>query len=62
MQKVVTINLNGNAYQIEEGGYGALMAYLEGADRSLKDNPDRTEIVALPKRCTAVVLRGLGGR
>src|SRR4051812_35868661 len=46
MQKVVTINLNGNAYQIEESGHAALVAYLEGADRSLKDNPDRAEIVA----------------
>ena len=36
MQKVVTINLNDNAYQIDESGYAALVAYLEGADRSLK--------------------------
>src|SRR3954452_25524214 len=46
MQKVVTINLNCNAYQIDESGYAALVAYLESADRSLKDNPDRAEIVA----------------
>lgn len=46
MQKVITINLNGHAYQIEEGGYAALVAYLEGAERQLKDNPDRAEIVA----------------
>jgi phage shock protein PspC (stress-responsive transcriptional regulator) len=46
MQKVVTINLNGNAYQTDEAGYAALIAYLEGAERSLKDNPDRTEILA----------------
>ena len=46
MQKVITINLNGNAYQIDEAGYAALVAYLEGAERSLKDNPDRAEILA----------------
>ena len=26
MQKVITINLNGNAYQLDESGYGALRA------------------------------------
>src|SRR5262245_21244655 len=46
MQKVISINLNGNAYQIEEGGYDALVAYLEAAQRQLRDNPDREEIVA----------------
>src|SRR5437762_13954905 len=46
MQKVISINLNGNAYQIEEGGYGALVAYLETAQRQLRDNPDRAEILA----------------
>ena len=46
MQKVITINLNGNAYQIDEDGYAALVAYLEGAGRSLKDNPDLAEIIA----------------
>src|SRR5471030_2895952 len=45
MQKVITINLNGNAYQIDESGYAALVAYLEGAERQLKDNPDCAEIV-----------------
>jgi phage shock protein PspC (stress-responsive transcriptional regulator) len=46
MQKVVSVNLNGNAYQLEEGAYEALVAYLDAAQRQLKDNPDRTEIVA----------------
>jgi phage shock protein PspC (stress-responsive transcriptional regulator) len=46
MQKVVTINLNGNAYQIDEDGFGALVAYLDGAAQQLKDNPDRPEILA----------------
>ena len=46
MQKVITINLNGNAYQVDEGGYAALLTYLDGAQRQLRDNPDRMEIIA----------------
>jgi phage shock protein PspC (stress-responsive transcriptional regulator) len=45
MQKVITINLNGNAYQLDESGYDALRAYLEHADAQLAGNPDRAEIV-----------------
>src|SRR5581483_1980014 len=46
MRKVVTISLNGNAYQIEEGGYEALRAYLEEAQTKLREDPDRSEILA----------------
>ena len=46
MRKVATISLNGNAYQIEEGGYEALQAYLDSAQTRLRDDPDRAEIVA----------------
>jgi phage shock protein PspC (stress-responsive transcriptional regulator) len=46
MQKVISINLNGNAFQLEEGGYDALQEYLARAERELKDNPDRAEIMA----------------
>jgi phage shock protein PspC (stress-responsive transcriptional regulator) len=45
MNKVITINLNGNAYQLEEGGYELLRAYLDGAARRLEGNPDRDEII-----------------
>jgi phage shock protein PspC (stress-responsive transcriptional regulator) len=45
MQKVITINLNGNAYQLDETGYEALRAYLAGAERELAGNPDRAEIM-----------------
>jgi phage shock protein PspC (stress-responsive transcriptional regulator) len=44
MQRVVSINLSGNAYQLEENGYNALFAYLDAADAQLKDNPDRARI------------------
>lgn len=46
MQKVITINLNGHAYQLEEGGYDVLGDYLARAERDLSGNPDRAEIIA----------------
>lgn len=46
MQKVVGINLNGNAYQVEEPGYETLRAYLQRAESHLHSNPDRAEIMA----------------
>ena len=46
MHKVIAVNLNGNAYQVEEPGYHALRAYLDHANATLGDNPDRAEIVA----------------
>jgi phage shock protein PspC (stress-responsive transcriptional regulator) len=46
MNKVITINLNGNAFPLEETGYEALRAYLETAGRRLGGNPDRAEIIA----------------
>ena len=38
MQKVVTISLNGIAYQLEEPGYHQLRSYLERAESRLKDS------------------------
>lgn len=46
MNKVVTVNLNGNAYSLEEPAYDALRAYLDGAQARLAGNPDRAEILA----------------
>jgi phage shock protein PspC (stress-responsive transcriptional regulator) len=46
MQKVISINLNGNAYQLEENGYNLLTAYLERAESQLRDNPDKAEVIA----------------
>ena len=46
MQTVITVNLNGNAYQLEETAYAALRAYLDRAELQLKDNPDKAEIIA----------------
>ncbi len=46
MNKVITINLGGTAYQLEESGYDALRAYLESAAQRLQSNPDRAEILS----------------
>lgn len=45
MRKVTTINLGGNAYQVDEDGYEALRVYLDDAERALGANPDRAEIL-----------------
>lgn len=46
MQKVISVNLNGNAYQFDEDAYGLLSAYLSRAQIQLDHNPDRAEIMA----------------
>lgn len=46
MNKVVTINLNGRAYQLEDAAYDALRAYLSEAESRLTDDPGKSEIVA----------------
>jgi phage shock protein PspC (stress-responsive transcriptional regulator) len=46
MHKVIVINLNGNAYQVDEVGYDTLRGYLDGAERQLNANPDLAEIMA----------------
>jgi len=61
MNKVIIINLNGNAYQLEEGGYEALRAYLDTAARRLEGNPDRDEIIADIEQAIADKFRALMG-
>lgn len=61
MNKVIIINLNGNAYQLEENGYEALRAYLDTAARRLEGNPDRDEIVADIEQSIADKFRALLG-
>lgn len=46
MNKVITMNLNGNAHQLEEPGYASLSAYLAQAKDSLNGNLDQAEIMA----------------
>jgi len=46
MNTVIIINLNGNAFHLDERGFESLRAYLERAQAQLQDNPDKTEIMA----------------
>ena len=46
MRRVVTVSLNGNAYQLEEDACSALSAYMDQAARALADDPDKGEIIA----------------
>jgi phage shock protein PspC (stress-responsive transcriptional regulator) len=60
MQKVVSISLNGNSYQLEEPGFDLLRAYLERAESRLKDSPDRAEVMAdleqaISEKCRATL-------
>jgi phage shock protein PspC (stress-responsive transcriptional regulator) len=45
MNKVVNVNLSGNAYQVEEDGFASLNDYLESARLRLQGNPDLEEIM-----------------
>jgi phage shock protein PspC (stress-responsive transcriptional regulator) len=60
MEKVVSVNLNGRAYHVEEPGYLALTAYLGDAGRQLAADPDRAEILrdleqAIAEKCDRVL-------
>jgi phage shock protein PspC (stress-responsive transcriptional regulator) len=61
MNKVIIINLNGNAYQLEEDAYDALRAYLDTARARLEGNPDRDEILADIEQAIADKFRGALG-
>ena len=61
MQKVVSISLNGNSYQLEEPGYELLRNYLERAEARLKDSPDRAEVMADLEQAMGEKCRGTLG-
>jgi phage shock protein PspC (stress-responsive transcriptional regulator) len=63
MNRVITINLNSKAYQLEEAGYEALRKYLDEAKAALRDDPDRDEIMAdfeqaVADKCEACLTNG----
>jgi phage shock protein PspC (stress-responsive transcriptional regulator) len=45
MERVIAINLNGVAYQLDESAFEALRAYLDRAVAALASNPDKDEII-----------------
>jgi len=63
MNKVISINLNGTAYQLEEQGFEALDAYLREARQQLANNPDLEEILtdleqAIADKCNRFIRSG----
>jgi phage shock protein PspC (stress-responsive transcriptional regulator) len=46
MNRVIIASLNGNAYNIEEGGFEQLRAYLGAAEAQLGDTIDKREVIA----------------
>jgi phage shock protein PspC (stress-responsive transcriptional regulator) len=46
MRRVISVSLNGNAFQLEDDAHALLERYLDGAARALAANPDREEILA----------------
>jgi phage shock protein PspC (stress-responsive transcriptional regulator) len=60
MEKVITIALNGNAFQLQEAGFDALRVYLDRAAVQLASNPDKGEIMrdleqAIADKCARVL-------
>jgi phage shock protein PspC (stress-responsive transcriptional regulator) len=60
MNKVITINLNGRAYQLEESGFDALRAYLDDASARLENDEGKAEIIsdleqAIAEKCDKVL-------
>lgn len=63
MNKVVTISLNGHAYQLDEAAYDALKAYLDQARIRLEADPGKDEILADLEQAVADKLaRRMGSR
>lgn len=58
MDRVITVNLAGNAFQLEDAAYSALKDYLDHAERALSVNPDREEILHDLEQPIADRLRG----
>ena len=53
MRRVITVNLGGTAYPLEEEAYERVRAYVAMAESRLGGNPDRVEIVADLERSIA---------
>ncbi|MGH8290333.1 MAG: hypothetical protein ACREV7_15135 [Steroidobacteraceae bacterium] len=46
MRPIISVSLNGRAYQLEDDAHAALADYLDSASRALAGNPDSIEILA----------------
>jgi phage shock protein PspC (stress-responsive transcriptional regulator) len=60
MNKVIAVNLNGNAYQLDEDGYNFLRDYLRRAESRLQASDDKREVMndleqAIADKCASVL-------
>jgi hypothetical protein len=53
MRRVITVNLGGNAFQLDEDAYERLRAYIALTESRLVSNPDRAEIIGDLERAVA---------
>lgn len=53
MRRVITVNLGGNAFQLDEDAYERLRAYVTVTEQRLGGNPDRAEITGDLERAVA---------
>jgi hypothetical protein len=53
MRRVITVNLGGNAFQLDEDAYERLRAYISLTESRLGANPDRAEILGDLERAVA---------
>lgn len=53
MRRVITVNLGGNAFQLDEDAYERLRAYVSVTEQRLGANPDRGEIIGDLERAIA---------
>lgn len=53
MRRVITVNLGGNAFQLDEDAYERLRAYVSVTEQRLGANPDRAEIIGDLERAVA---------
>jgi hypothetical protein len=53
MRRVITVNLGGNAFQLDEDAYERLRAYINLTESRLVSNPDRAEIIGDLERAVA---------
>lgn len=53
MRRVITVNLAGNAFQLDEDAYERLRAYVSLTQSRLASNPDRAEILGDLERAVA---------
>jgi TM2 domain len=53
MRRVITVSLDGNAFQLDEEAYERLRAYVAASESRLGANPDRAEILGDIERSVA---------